>query len=628
MCGICGKLVFKNKLVERELIAKMCRTLVHRGPDDSGVYTAEHIGLGQQRLSIIDLSSNATAPLSNENKTIWVTFNGEIYNFQALREELLGKDHIFYTKTDTEVIVHLYEEYGVKCLDRMRGMFAFALWDSRKKQLFAARDRLGQKPFCYARTVGSLVFGSEIKAITADPEICVSPNFSAIDRYLTYAYVPSPVTAFKDIYKLPPAHYLTCSIDGKVQVQRYWRPPFPEKTKASEKEIKKDVIRLLRESVKLRMISDVPLGAFLSGGIDSAAIVALMAQESSQPVKTFSIGFKEDQFDELPYARLIADRYGTDHHEYIVEPKAAEVLPLLVRHYNEPFADSSALPTYYVSKITRQQVTVALSGDGGDESFAGYDRYNGLVNWRRFDVIPMPLRKLLAGSLKKVMDALPYHNTTARLIRGLVMLGARLPERYQLEMTAALKPQEKKNLYTRHFADLLKEQGEISDPIADHPYQIGSDTIDWMMNHDQNFYLPDDLMVKSDIASMANSLELRCPFLDHHLVAFAAAIPSSMKRSGVEGKLILKDALRDLLPEAILTKHKTGFGVPLEKWFKEDLNGLLRETLLCDRAMHRNMFDPQTVRKMIDEHVEGRRGWSNRLWALLFLEMWFREFID
>jgi len=628
VCGICGKVLFQDGIVDRNLIHRMNETLVHRGPDDEGIHTAPHIGLGQRRLSIIDLSPTAAPPLSNEDETIWVVFNGEIYNFQSLREDLLTKGHIFKTRCDTEVIVHLYEEYGIECLSRMRGMFAFAIWDSRQRQLFAARDRLGKKPFCYTKTQNSLVFGSEIKAIVVDPDVSVAPNFRAIERYLTFQYVPSPLSAFEGIEKLPPGHFLICSAQGDLKIQRYWEPPLAEKIDASEEEIQEEIRRRLRESVRLRMISDVPLGAFLSGGLDSTTIVALMAEESSQPVKTFSIGFQDEKSDELPYARALAEKYGTDHHEFIVEPKAADVLPLLVRHYNEPFADPSAIPTYYVSKATREHVTVAITGDGGDENFSGYHRYAKILSWSGLDVLPVPVRNILAGGTKTVLEKLPYNNLFARLCRGAAMIKSDLRDRYLLEMSVGLKQEEKEILYTRDFKRMLAADDTYVHPIATFPYSENMDALDWMMRHDQNFYLPDCLMVKTDIASMANSLEVRCPILDHEFVEFTATIPSGMKRGSSGGKAIFKKAVKELLPQEILDKPKTGFAPPVARWLRNDLSGMLRETLLDDRSARRGLFEGRSLNRMVDEHIEGKRDWSNRLWALLFLELWFRECID
>jgi asparagine synthase (glutamine-hydrolysing) len=628
MCGICGKLIFDDIVPEAEAIRSMCDTLKHRGPDDEGVHVENHIGLGQRRLSIIDLASNACPPLANEDRTIWLVFNGEIYNFIELRRALQGRGHKFATNSDTEVIIHLYEDDGVRCVHKLRGMFAFALWDSRRKILFCVRDRLGKKPFCYAKNRRSFVFGSEIKAITADPEVSVAPDYSAIDLYLTYQFVPSPFTAFKGIHRLGPGEYLTCDLKGNIKIERYWEPPIPEKTDARPEEIESEILRRLREAVRMRMISDVPIGAFLSGGIDSASVVALMSQESNRPVKTFSIGFEDEAYNELPYAQLLAERYGTEHQELIVKPDASEVLPLLVRHYNEPFADSSAVPTYYVSKMTRQYVTVALSGDGGDESFAGYDNYGAILGWNRWNVMPLWARRSVAGAGRALLGLFPHSNTAARLRRGFGMVGAANVKDRRLQYGAILKPEEKALAYTAHFEDLIATSRVVADPLEAYPCEEGTDVLDWLMRHDQNFYLPDCLMVKTDIASMANSLEVRCPFLDHELVEYAASIPSSLKRDASGGKLILKKAVAGMIPEQILHKRKTGFAVPLAKWFRTDLLELLRGTLLDDRASRRGLFHPWFLRKLVQEHVERKRDWSNRLWAFLFLELWLRDFID
>ena len=394
-----------------------------------------------------------------------------------------------------------------------------------------------------------------------------------------------------------PGEYLTCDLKGNVKTQRYWEPPLSKKTSATQEEIEAELLQRLRESVRMRMISDVPLGAFLSGGIDSATIVALMAQESARPVKTFSIGFEEEAFNELPYARLLAERYGTEHHELIVKPNAAEVLPLLVRHYNEPFADSSALPTYYVSKMTRQHVTVALSGDGGDESFAGYDNYAAILDWNKWDVWPLWLRKMLAEGGRGLLNSFPHNNTAARLRRGLAMFGAANVKARRLQFGTILKPEEKRLAYTPLFRDLISRPPVPEDPLAAYPWEDGMDALDWLMRHDQNFYLPDCLMVKTDIASMANSLEVRCPFLDHEFVEFAATIPSRLKRDATGGKIILKRAVKDLLPNEILNKPKTGFGLPIAKWFRSDLAPMLKETLLDETSERRGLFEQHLVEK-------------------------------
>ena len=628
MCGICGKLVFKDATPSVDTIRLMCNTIQHRGPDDEGIYTAQHIGLGQRRLSIIDLASNACPPLTNEDQSLWLVFNGEIYNFQELRKKLQEFGHRFATSTDTEVIIHLYEEYGVECLHMLRGMFAFALWDNRKKLLFCARDRMGKKPFCYTVTPLSFVFGSEIKAITADPEVPVSPDYHAIDQYLTYQFVPSPLTAFKGIKRLRPGEFLTCNLNGIVETQKYWAPSRAGLIKISKEDIEVELLQRLRESVKLRMRSDVPLGAFLSGGVDSASIVALMAQESSRPVQTFSIGFEEEDFNELPYARLIADRYGTQHHELIIKPNAAELLPLLVKHYNEPFADSSALPTYYVSEMTRQYVTVALSGDGGDESFAGYDNYATILAWNKWDILPVGLRKAFTESGRGLLSLFPHNNLVARTRRGLAMLGSADVKTRRLQYGTLLKPEEKRLAYTPLFLNLISLPPVPEDLLAIYPLEDGNDDLQWLMNHDLNFYLPDCLMVKTDIASMANSLEVRCPFLDQELVQFAATIPSYFKRDKTGSKIILKNAVKNLLPDEILNKPKTGFAIPIAKWFRNELSSMLSENLLDERSNRRGLIKQSLLKKMVSEHINGKRDWSNRLWGFLFLELWFREFID
>jgi len=626
MCGIAGKIDFTGAIVPESAIRRMCAPILHRGPDAAGVHAEPYVGLGERRLAIVDLSEQANPPLANEDASAWIVFNGEVYNFRELRPGLLEKGHAFRTNGDTEVLLHLYEEHGIECLKHLRGMFSFAIWDSRKQVLFAARDRLGKKPFFYIKTPTSFLFGSSISAITADPGVGASPNFEAIDSYLTHQYVPSPLTAFSGILKLPPAHYLLCDTKGNLRVERYWSPPAGEKTAASEEEIVAELMRLLRESVRIRLISDVPLGVFLSGGIDSGTVAALMATESSRPVKTFSIGFEDEGSSELPYARQVAERYGTDHHEFVVRPSAANILPLLVKHYNEPFADSSAVPTYYVSQIAREQITVALSGDGGDENFSGYEHYRCTERWRKVDFIPSPVRRRIADVMQAGLEMLPYGNLTSRMIRGWQMVGSSLPERYRTQLST-VKEQEKRACYTPYFQSLVNRNNGKSH-LLELPWDRSMDSLDWMARHDQHYYLPDCLMVKTDVAAMANSLEVRCPFLDHRFVEFAATIPSSLKRTGKGGKTILKRAVRNLLPAEVLEKPKTGFGVPLAKWFSTDLAGLLRATLLDERSAKRGLFQQGFLKRMIEEQIARKRDWSNRLWAFLFLELWFREYVD
>jgi len=627
MCGICGRFDFRNLVPDKDLISAMCETIAHRGPDDEGIFVAPHIGLGQRRLTIIDLAKSACPPLCNEDQTIWMVFNGEIYNFRELRSELRTLGHRFSTDSDTEVIIHLYEEYGEQCLEKLRGMFAFALYDQQLQRLFCARDRLGKKPFCYAITATGFIFGSEIKAILKDPEIHAKPNLLAIDNYLSFSYIPSPETAFEGIKRLPPGHFMILGLDGKERVERYWVPPKVAFNNASEEEIENELLVRLKESVKLRMVADVPLGAFLSGGIDSATVVALMAQESNKPIKTFSIGFEDQEFNELPYAKLLAAMYGTEHHELVVRPEAAEILPLLVRHYNEPFADSSALPSYYVAKMTRKFVAVALSGDGGDESFGGYDNYGSILSWNRFDLLPQFIKNKLGSLSEKILAIWGPTNFTARAARAVQMFCAQDVKTRRNLFGTTIKNEEKDFLYSDFFKSILKSHFPRNG-LLDFPFISGEDELAWLMRHDQNFYLPDCLMVKTDIASMACSLEVRSPFLDHKLIEFAATIPSSMKRDRSGGKLILRKAVKNLLPEALMQKPKTGFSIPLARWLRKDLSGILKDSLLSDRFQKRGLFENKGIQKMVQEHLAGSRDWSNRLWALMFLELWFREFID
>ncbi len=625
MCGIAGKFSFAGDVVDRALVERMCEALVHRGPDAEGIYTGPYIGLGQRRLSIIDLSDQAVPPLSNEDGTVWVVFNGEIYNFMELRHQLASSGHVFRTRTDTEILVHLYEELGEDCVHRLQGMFAFAIWDARKHQLFAARDRLGKKPFYYARNASSLLFASSVSALLASSDVSKDPNLISIDQYLRRQYVPSPNTAFRDIQKLPAAHYLLCTEEGHLDIRRYWTPPMVEQLADMSDSVaaEKVIYNGLREAVRSRMVSDVPLGALLSGGIDSGMVVAMMAMESSRPIKTFSVGFEGDPNNELPYARMVAEKYGCDHHEFMVNASIADALPLLVHHYGEPFADSSSIPTYYVTQMASQKVTVALCGDGGDESFSGYDRYGALLHWQWVDRIPKVVRKWFCRPLHKGLALLPYGRWTSRMMRGCNMVLTEFPERYR-SYTSIFKDEECAAGYTTAFkAALASESRQI---MAQ--WHEGMSATDWMMRQDQMTYLPDCLMVKADVASMANSLELRAPFLDYRLVELAARIPASLKRQGMSGKLILKKVAKDLLPTMVLNKPKTGFGIPLAEWFRKDMKGLLTDTLLSEQFAKRGLFFPPFVRKMVDEHLNGSRDWSNRLWALVFLELWYREFVD
>jgi asparagine synthase (glutamine-hydrolysing) len=620
VCGICGKVSFGGGRVGEELLSAMCRKMARRGPDDERVVGLEGAGLGQRRLAIIDLNRSAAPPLANEDESVHVVLNGEIYNYRELRDELTARGHRLRTASDTEVIVHLYEEFGEECVRRMRGMFAFAVWDERRGRLFAARDRVGKKPFFYARTGRSFVFASTIQALLADPEVSRDPDFQALDEFFTWRCVPSPATAFQAIRKLPPAHTLTCDADGNVTTNRYWSVPTSGATASDAEGAEERLSAILRESVRLRMIADVPLGAFLSGGIDSGLVVSYMAELSARPVETFSIGFDDPSRDERAHARLVAERYGTEHHEMVVQPDVAEVLPMLMREYGEPFADSSAVPSYYVAKMARERVTVALSGDGGDESFGGYEHYGQQLRWAVVDRAPLGVRGPVAKGLARALDALPHHRWVARASRGFYNLGGTLAERYRLQHSC-WKPQEKQALYSRWFRAEVGRESAAGTEDAD-----GLTPLAWMSRHDLTHYLPDCLMVKVDVASMANSLEARCPLLDHHVIEFAAGLPDAWKRQGETGKVILRSLARKRLPAEVVDKRKTGFSIPQGAWLRNPLADFTRGVLLDDDARRHGLFRHDFVETLLREHAAGKRDWSNRLWSLLCFELWRREF--
>jgi len=615
--------------VDEGLLRRMASTIAHRGPDATGVYAEGTLGLAQTRLSIIGLGDEGNPPLSNEDGTVWVVFNGEIYNFRELRTVLEGRGHVFRSNTDTEVIVHAYEEYGYDCVKRFIGMFAFAVWDSRKRMLFAARDRLGQKPFTFAQTEGGFWFASEAKAMLADPECPREADFGAIDVYLREGYIPSPLSAFKCVSRLRPGAFLTCSEDGVVDIRTYWEPPYPSDDYVDLRdygEAKAMLKEMFLKAVERRLVADVPLGVFLSGGLDSGVLVAAMAQLMSEPVKTFSVGFEEASHNELPYARQVAERYGTEHQEFVVKMDSVDVLPKLVWHYNEPFADSSSLPTYYVSKMTSAHVKVALTGDGGDENFAGYYRYERIRRFLEYSN-RVPGLQRFSNFVRQPLMGGRSGNFGARLERALGLVSEDLPERYRIMKTAGLKDAEKARLYARSFWDRL-EGGEVYREMWNPGSPPRTDPVAWMMHHDQKYYLPDDLQVKADIASMANGLELRSPMLDQEFVELCARMPVSWKLREGAGKAIFRDVFGSWLPEAVLNKPKTGFRIPLAKWLKSGWKELMVDTLTSSRAQGRGLFDQRIVEKMISEHIGGRRDWGRRLWLLICLELWFVEFID
>lgn len=629
MCGICGVVYGDGRLASRETLKRANDLIAHRGPDDEGFFLDGPAGLAMRRLAIIDLNTGHQ-PISYDDDSLWIVFNGEIYNYQQLRAELEASGHRFKTKSDTEAILALYRDLGPKCVTKLRGMFAFAIWDKKKRRLFIARDRIGKKPLVYAeRPDGTLVFGSELRCLFAlAPSLPRDTDPTAIDMYLSLQYIPSPITAYKAVKKLPPAHTLTWQ-DGRVTVERYWDLPFGAPHVTDDVEEAKRLLReKLTESVKLRLISDVPLGAFLSGGVDSSIVVALMAGLSSKPVKTFSIGFDEERFSETHYAKMVADKYKTDHTEFVVKPEMADVLPKLAWHYGEPYADASALPTYYVSRETRKFVTVALNGDGGDENFGGYLRYFAMKAARVTDALPGPV----LGALRAGTELLPEYNApygtvwrAKRFLRSALLND--LPGRH-LKMICYFAEDDKPSLYAPEFVSALGSSMGAAKGYMERAFKAteGEDFVNRMLAVDFKTYLPECLMAKVDVASMACSLEGRSPLLDHEFVELAYRMPGEWKLKGLRGhKWIFKEAFKDLLPPEILTRGKMGFGIPLGTWFRGPLKDYWADHVLSKDGLGRGYFTEKGLRGLWDEHQSGRRDHGYRLWALLMLELWHRH---
>ena len=625
MCGIVGQHRPPGRPVDPELIARMCAGLEHRGPDSRGIHHEARVGLGIQRLRVIDLNTG-DQPIYNEDRSVVVVLNGEIYNYRELRRELQARGHRFATQGDTEAIVHAYEEYGVDCVRHLHGMFAFALWDACRAQLLLARDRVGKKPLVYSFDDGTLTFASEMGALLQDDEIRREVDHVALDRYLAYGYVPAPLTALRHVRKLPPAHTLVLR-DGQISVRRYWSLDYGTKLDAPVEEIAERIREGLLEATRKRLVADVPLGAFLSGGIDSSAVVAAMARVSPEPVRTFSIGFDHEGFDELPYARAIAKRFGTVHEEFRVTADAVEIVPKIVRHYGEPFADSSAVPSFYLAELTRRHVTVALNGDGGDESFAGYTRYVANAVAGRLDRLPAGLRR----GLSAIGARLPQHGDVASRVNKARRLAGSLGldeiDRYR-RYASWFDDADRLALYAPEFAASLG-QASARDVIAG-PWASasGASVVDRMLEVDVATYLPNDLIAKIDIATMAYALEARSPFLDHDMMQLAASIPAELKVRGGEKKWILREALREWLPADILDRPKQGFSVPLSSWLRTDLRSWASEILLDPRSLDRGYFNPTAVRGLLDRHAAGTDADAKRVWALVMAELWHREFLD
>ena len=624
MCGIAGKLTPSSDApVDRGLLARMTDRVAHRGPDGAGVFVGTGIGLGHRRLSIIDVAGGEQ-PLANEDNSVWVVFNGEIYNFGDLRLELESHGHSFRTRTDTEVIVHAYEEWGVECVARLRGMFAFALWDAPDRRLMLARDRVGVKPLYYAEPAdGSLIFASEIKSILEDPSVDRAWSAEALDAYLTLLYVPSPGTIYRHVRALPPGHVLVAE-RGHVRISRYWDLTFAGTgDPANEKAYLAALDALIRESVKMRLVSDVPLGAFLSGGIDSSAVVAYMSETSSSPVVTTSIGFKEARFNELDRAKLVARHLGCQQTSTIVTPDVVGLLPRLAWHFDQPFGDSSAVPTYYVSAVAREHVTVALSGDGGDELWAGYARHR-VEGWEaKARGWLGPAGSSLAGMLGR---SLPLAVKGTRSLRHLGLPPDQACARKHAY--GQFEPDARHRLYSDDLAGAVRHADPFAafrDAYAACP---SADPLDRAMYVDVKTYLPDDILTKVDRMSMAVSLEAREPMLDHTLLEFAAAVPSSLKLRGGVSKYLLRRLLTPLVPAEVVNGRKHGFEVPIGEWLRGPLAEMGEDLLFDGRLRARGLFRNGALAGLWKEHQDGTRDHRHRLWSVVMLELWFRQFVD
>ena len=625
MCGITGFITTDKNTPSKAreiLLNKMCRVITHRGPDEQGMVVKERAALGMRRLSIIDLKGGQQ-PIYSEDGNLAIVFNGEIYNFLELKSELESLGHRFKTNSDTETIVHAYEEFGADCLAKLRGMFVFAIWNFREEILFIARDRVGKKPLFYSLTErGNFVFGSELKTLLTHGEIEREIDFAALDAYLTFGYVPEGFCIFKAVRKLQPAHYLVFK-NGEVRTQKYWDFNYTKPTGVkTEDEYVERLRELIKEAVNVRLISEVPLGAFLSGGVDSSTIVGNMAQLLARPVKTFSIGFNEDTFNELKFARIAAEHFGTEHHEFVVTPDLVELVDELVWHFDEPFADSSALPTFVVSKMARDFVTVVLTGDGGDELFAGYTRY--VIDRKRSSLANLP--RVLRKGMQTISANLPHG---ARGKNYLYNVSLDPIDRY-IDSVSQFNEPHKKSLYSKDFQAKLnggfgaggRHFKQFAESVAT------EDVTDNLLYLDSKTYLPGDILTKVDRMSMANSLEARAPLLDHKLIEFVVNIPLELKMKGLETKYILKRAMEGIVPREILYREKQGFGVPIGEWINAQLRARIRSDLNDRQTFERGYFEKSYIQTLLDEHSKQRRDHSSALWSLWMLELWHRKFVD
>jgi asparagine synthase (glutamine-hydrolysing) len=623
MCGICG-IVGKS---DHALLGRMLDRLIHRGPDAQGEFIEDTVNLGIRRLRIIDLKTG-DQPIHNEDKSIWIVYNGEIYNFKILKEQLERSGHRFYTQTDTEVIVHLYEEFGDDCVKHLRGMFVFALWDKNQKRLFMARDRIGIKPLYYTFKNNTLVFASELKSLLENRDFSYTVDYEALDNYLTFLYIPAPLTILKDVFKLPPAH--TLSLRGSnLEIRRYWQLEFEHSENRSEADYIERIRDILKEVVKIHMVSDVPLGVLVSGGLDSSTVVGLISRLVKYPIETFSIGFEERfaSYNELEYSRLVSQIFNTRHHEIVLKPDIAKIIPKVVWHLDEPFADSSAILNYLITKEAKRFVTVGLTGIGADEIFGGYPRYLGAMFARYYEKLPFFLRaglKDFSGSISQSGKSRDVLGWVKRFLKS----GTSYKDKRYLQWISYLDKQMKLSLYAGEFREYYNRDKK---PYIQLDYFNDLnliDDLDRVSNLDIHTYLADDLLIMADKMSMANSLELRVPFCDHILVEECARIPFSMKLKSFKLKYLFKKAIKDLLPSQILHKKKQGFMVPLSDWLRLDLKALVLETLNKKSIEKRGYFNFTYINRLLDSHFEGKGIHTHRIWALLVFELWARQYLD
>jgi asparagine synthase (glutamine-hydrolysing) len=626
MCGI-GGIVYldKSKPVDEEELRRICGTMLHRGPDDEGCVIDHHVGLAMRRLNVIDLLTGRQ-PISNEDGSIWIVFNGEIYNFRELRKQLEKKGHKFSSNSDTETIVHLYEEHGTDCVKQLNGMFAFAIWDKAKQTLLLARDRLGVKPLYYFLDGQRLIFGSELKAILACDNIPRRIDLEALDSFLTSEYVPAPLSIFQGIKKLPAAHILVLSKE-KVFIDRYWDLTFTRST-GREEDLSERLYELLKECVRIRLTSDVPFGAFLSGGVDSSAIVSIMSEIIGQPVKTFSIGFDDPSYNELKYAGLVAQQFNTDHHESIVRPNIVDLVYSLIRYLDEPFADVSVFPTYLISKLAREHVTVVLSGDGGDELFAGYEWYVAQKIASYYRQLPGAVRNRWLVSF---IDRVPPSSRKKGLINKLKRFieGAALPESLEHFRWSIFATEEtKERLYTEDLKRSLIGCDSYRRLFDQLQSSRDTDSLWRQQVADIRTYLADDILVKVDRMSMANSLEARSPFLDYRLVEFATSLPAHLKLNGLQTKYLLKRCMASKLPRNILVRRKEGFSIPMKNWLKHELRPLMSDLLSPGRIKQQGLFNVGHIQKLIGNHLKGVENNSHQIWPLMMFQIWQDSYLN